>query len=1509
MAIFLINIDYFLQLNKSHTIRNKVKIVLKVLGYVLLFLFFISIAFSIPAVQTRLAASLTKSLKESYKTDIGIQRVDLSFLGAVQLKGVELRDHHNDTLIFVDNLTTSLLNVKKIVDNNVDLGSASLRGVHFHLKTYLGETDDNLSIFVEKFETGAPKDSLKGPFVLNSSNIYLDNFNFRLVNENKDNEVQFEAKDGGGSLSDFKIRGPNVSADVRGLYFEDERGIAITNLTTDFSYTKTEMLFQKTILETALSQINANIRFAYAREDLQYFNDKVAIKADVTQSRVSLTDLNKLYDELGREDVLHLSGTLRGTLNDFSVADFDMFSDEGFLLKAAMNFKNAVSIENGFSFNTAIENSTMNYRCLTRILPRILGEKLPLEVERIGDFSLKGTTLLREEKLDIDVFLRSRIGAVKADLKFSEVMDVAAMNYKGDVDFKNVHIGRLFNSPNFGKITCSAAINGTGFDIDNVNTGVIAVVNEMEFNGYNYRALNLNGLFQQRIFNGNVRINDPFLKMRFNGLADFSEDSNRYDFTASILEADLVKTNLFTRDSISKLKGEVEFDVSGNTFDAIIGKTTFNSIEYTNQKKTYSFKRFVVVSSTKDNIKAIHVNSNSDANGIAQGFVQGDFKFSELLFLGQNALGSVYANYTPYKVAPNQFINYDFNLSNEIVDVFFPEVYINNNTNIRGLIDTNKEIFKLQFNSPKVIAYGNELDSIRLQINTQNKAYNTHLRIAKITTKYFNASTLNLINRTKNDTLFVKSEFKGIDASEETFNMDFFYTFNDEKKAVLGIQESVFNFEENTWRINPENNKDNKVTFDAKQREFSFSPFKLMSKEQEISFKGVVKDSTYKDLKINFKKVKLSSFLPPIDSLSMNGVLSGAIDFKQKDGQYSPIGDLSVQGFKINSFDQGDLSLKVVGENSYEKYAVDLSLSNLNRKSITAAGTVDFTAQRPVIDLKFNLDKFQLNAFSPLGQDILSKIRGEASGDFDVTGFLRNPVMRGELELKDAGLKFPYLNVDYDFEGTTKIRLQDQSFIFEKLTLLDTRHATRGDFSGSINHLDFKSWYLDLNILADNLVVLDTQQSDESLYYGTAFIKGSADIVGITDNLYIDVNARTNPDTKFVIPLRDLKTIDNYKLIRFKSNEAATSENKTKEEFLLNALKGLKLDIQLEVTNDALAEVVIDEVNGSLLNGRGNGNLEIKIDTRNKFSMLGNFTVEKGKYEFKYGGLVNKIFEVVKGGTISWNGNPYDADLDITALYTTKANPSVILENFNSNRKIPVNLITKISGGLFNSKQEFDIEIPNVDSTIASELEFKLNDNNVDEKTKQFFSLLALNSFYNSDQSNFNGSSALIGTTSNAITNVISDLISSDDGKVQFNVNYDFADRGNVDNIVNDDLVNVEAVTQISDRVVINGKVGVPVGSKTQSSVVGEVKVEVLLNEKGNFRGVIFNRQNEIQYSAEEEGYTQGVGLTYQVDFNNISGLLNKIGLKKRKPLKRKAKKDSVKTAKLSKFIKIKENK
>jgi len=83
--------------------------------------------------------------------------------------------------------------------------------------------------------------------------------------------------------------------------------------------------------------------------------------------------------------------------------------------------------------------------------------------------------------------------------------------------------------------------------------------------------------------------------------------------------------------------------------------------------------------------------------------------------------------------------------------------------------------------------------------------------------------------------------------------------------------------------------------------------------------------------------------------------------------------------------------------------------------------------------------------------------------------------------------------------------------------------------------------------------------------------------------------------------------------------------------------------------------------------------------------------------------------------------------------------------------------------------------------------------------------------------------------------------------------------------------------TKISDRVLINGKVGVPVGGLGDSVIAGDVQVDFLLNEEGTLIAKVFNRENSIRNFGEEIGYTQGVGVAYNVDFDTFGELLRKI--------------------------------
>lgn len=1442
--------------------------------YIAIFLLLLSLILSISSVQTYLAKIATERLNEKFNTNLVVKKVDFSLLGTVELKEIEIRDHHKDTLIFVNSLNTSILNAKRFLDNAVDLGDATLTGAKVYMKTYQGETSDNMTVFLNSFEDKEPKKA-GNPFKLKASNIYVDDLTYKLVDENKQPKLLFSAEKAGGSLQDFSLIGPNLSMKVRGLYFTENRGLKITNLTTDFTYSKTAMELKNTTLQTEKSKVLGDVKMTYKIEDFANFIDKVKFDAKFKKSSVSVVDIKKFYKELSGNDVLNFNANFKGTLNNFELKKINLRSRNGIKIKGDLGLLNSFDTKKGVVFTADIDDVTANYNQLKNILPKSISKTLPTEFKRLGTFSLNGKLKTSPEQMDATLTVVSELGGVISDLQLSNIDDIDTAGYNGEIEFENFDLGKFFENPLFGEVSLKGDVKGSGFKLKNINTVFIGKVSKIGFKGYDYTNLTVNGRYQNNKFNGDLIADDKNLKVNFNGLADLSKLTNKFDFKADITHLDLKKTNLFTRDSISVIKGKINIDLTGNSLDDMNGSAVFNNIVYTNQDKTYKFKEFQVISQVKDSVQTIKVNSKD----IVEGQLSGKFKFAELVPVAQNALGSIYTNYTPYPVQPNQYIDFNFSIYNQIVEVFLPEVFVGKNTKISGKINSDKQLLKLRIQAPELEAYGNKIKKLELRTDNQNPLFNTHLTANELTTKYYKLHKLNLLNRTKNDTLFFKSVFKGGKQEREQYNLDFFYTINPDKKSVVGLQKSNFNFKGNTWKVNPNKDFQNKVTFSLQDNTFDFSPFKLISGNQKIEFLGALKGDTEKSLQAKFDQVALPSILPKIDSLDLQGKLSGYIDFTQKAGIYKPKGAIQINNFEINKFKQGDLSLNIEGNNSYEKYSVNLSLQNEQAKSISGNGTLDFSKAKPNIDFAMYLKEYDIKAFSPLGKNILSNVRGKVTGDFTLKGFLGNPNMDGLLTLKDAGLKFPYLNTNYDFEGDALVGLKEQQFIFEDVRLKDTKYGTRGNLLGSITHQNFNAWFFDIEIDTDNLLVLDTEETEESLYYGTGFLDGSAEIMGLTDKLNIKINGKTNKGTKFVVPLKDVETVDNYRLIHFKSERQDISGIR---QTALDAMKGLSLDINLEVTEDAEAQIVIDKVNGSQLSGRGEGNLKIEIDTRGKFNMYGDLSLQSGKYDFKYGGIINKTFGVQKGGTISWNGSPFDADLNIIAVHKVKANPALILDGFTSTRNIDVDLITKITGGLFDSKQELDIEMPNVSPTIASELDFVLNRNNVGEKANQFVSLLMFGRFINFENFNLEGND-VTSTATNALSAAFSNLLNSPDGKFKFGVNYQQAQGNDVESIRTDDQVDVSVSTQISDRVLVNGSVGVPVGANTQTSIVGEVKVEVLLNEEGNLRGTVFNRPNDIDYTLENEGYTQGIGISYQVNFNNGKELAEKLGLRKRK--------------------------
>ncbi len=1419
-----------------------------------------------------------------------IKKVDFSFLGNVNLKHIQINDHKNDSLIYIKSLVTSVFSYRNILNNKLELGEVDLEGVTLNMITYEGEDTDNLAVFVEKFEDNKPRDPSSPSFLMTSSKLNLENVNFILYDKNKQETPIVFYKHITGHVADFKVEGPNVSAKIRRLAFVENHDIEVVDLTTDFEYTKQQMLFSNTKLQTKNSLINSDIVFKYDRKDLADFNNKVLIEGDIKESSVSLIDLNKFYNEFGKNDKINFTTKFIGTLNDFRLEGLNLVSNRNSIIDGDLHFENVVNSENGFSLDAKLYELSSNYENLKLLLPNILGKTLPTTFKKFGRFSLAGQSFITDRLVNANVTIKSALGRTISDLELTNIDDIDNARYSGKIEFVELDFGKIVNDSLIGKLSLIADVDGKGFTLEKLDTKIEGSISQHQYKGYTYSNIDINGVVKNQLFDGSLITNDENLKMTFNGLADLSDKDYKFDFKADVAYSDFNKLNLFKQHNKAILKGKIDIKLTGNSFDNIAGAIDFKNASYTNHVGDYYFKDFNITSTFLDSTRIISVNSTDIVNGT----LKGRYRFDELTKLAKNSLGSIYTNFEPDKVESGQFLDFNFKIYNKIVEVFFPKVNLGSNTSIRGKINADSEKFELLVKSPKVDVYENLIEDIRLQVDNKNPLYNTLLSVGKVDTKYYNIAELNLVNVTLNDTLFFRTDFVGGDRLREKFDLSFFHTLNENNQSVVGLKRSNINFKNNDWKINPTNNNQNKVVFDEKFQTFAFDKIDAISGNQKMDLLGVITGKNDKDLKLNLENVKLEGITPKIDSLALKGLVNGVVNYKQLNGELLPIANLNINDLEVNGYRKGDFLVTAKGDNSFKKYTIDATLKNEQINSLAIKGEVDFAPNQPTILGSFSLDKFAIKPFNPLGEGVLDNMRGNVSGSGIITGLLRNPNIDGELLLENAGLAFPYLNVDYDFIGKTKINLKKQTFTFTPTTLVDVAHDTEARLTGSITHQEFERWFLNFDLTTNNLLILNTEENEDIPYYGTGFLEGEASIEGYTNQLVIDVVGKTNPGTNFIIPLSDVSAIGDSKLIKFISKVERGVDENVADELVFNAVKGLTLNFDLEATDDARAEIVIDKNTGSVLSGRGNGYLNIAINTNGKFEVIGTYVVSEGIYEFR--NIVNKDFIVQPGGTVVWDGNPFDAYLNIDAIYRTQANPNVLLENVNS-REIDIDLIAKISGQLLNSDIEFDLQIPNSTSLVNSELQFKLSDQ--DSKMTQFFSLLVAGSFTNVDNGGLGFDAGTAGTSllSEKISSVLSNLLESGGDKFKVGVSYALGSRDNLNEALNtDDQLGITASGRLGKKIIWNGKVGVPVGGNTQSRVVGEVELELPLNKSETFRLKAYNRQNEVEFAvADEEGYTQGVGLSYRVDFDTGKELKEKVfGTKSKKEVKKK-KRDSLK--------------
>lgn len=1423
---------------------------------------------SIPFVQTGLGNKATKWLNNEFGTTINIDKVGLQFNGDVEFKNIYIEDYKQDTLINIAELNTSILNFRNLYNGKLEFGDIDIIDLVFNIKTYKDTTNTNLDIFVAKFDSDNPRKE-KSNFLLSSSDVSIYNGVFKLIDENRETAKRLDLKNLNINATNFLINGSDVSARINTLAFKDSRGFVMKNMMTNFSYTLTNMSFGNLNVKTPNSELIGNLKFMYKREDLQHFTDRVLVSASFKESRVYLNELNIFYNEFGVNQFANFSVDLSGTLNDLQTTNLKLNTSRNTKIYGDITFKNLFNKEeNNFYMNGEFSNLSSTYKDLKALLPNVLGAAIPSSFDKLGKFKIIGQSQVTSTTINADMEIDTELGFVDTTLEIKKINDIDNASYKGNIIFETFNLGTFINDPKVGIASLNLDVEGTGFIAENLNTEVKGEVFEIEYNNYNYSEIDVSGNVKNKIFDGNLIVNDKNLLLNFNGLIDFSEDIKKYDFDANVAFADLKALNFVKKDSLSIFESHVKMNMNASNLDDAYGQVIFKNTSYKNQKDTYYFKEFAVSSRFNNNLRFIEINSPD----IIKGSLKGQFVFKDLGKLFENSLGHIYTNYIPYKVQANQNIDFNFKIYNKIVEVFYPEIQLGKNTYVRGRVESNEEAFKLTFKSPKIKLLNYFANNIELQVDNNNPLFNTYVEVDSINTKYYNVSKFNLINVTVNDTLFMRSEFKGGKRNNDIFNLSFYHTINEKNESVIGFKKSDFTIKNSKWYINENADSYNKVSFNKTLTTFNIDRFKINHKAEEIKLSGFLKDSTQKDLKLNFKNVDLAKITPDIDSLSLAGNVNGKLDILQQNGSYLPNSSIVIDNFKVNNFPLGDFDATITGNKDLTNYNVNASIKNDVSQSFSAIGDISVVNKKSKIDVDLTFNEFNLQPLNPLLHGVLSNIRGLVNGNANIIGSLNHPDINGNLTLNNSGFGIPYLNVDYSFVDKASVALKNQSFIFNNIQLTDTKYNSTAQLNGALSHVNLSKWSLNLNLNTNRLLVLDTKETEEVLYYGTGFVGGNASIKGPTEELVINVVGETKSGTIFKIPLSDTESFGDNSFIHFITKEEKLAKEQGVD-IVFEDIKGLELDFDLDVTEDAEVEIIIDKNTGHSLKGKGRGGLLVEINTNGKFNMWGDFAVFEGVYNFAFGGLVQKEFIVQPGGTIAWEGDPLKARINMLATYKTNANPSPLLDN-PINRSIPVELNISLTGELEQPNPEFEFEFPTVNSTIKSELQYRLE--TLDDRQNQALYLLSTGSFSRGlNDLNFSG------TIAERLNGIVNGIFSSNNGKFDFGFNYEVGE--NRPDYKTDDRVSATIKTKISDKVIINGKLGVPIGGATETVIAGDLEIDFLLNEEGTLTAKVFNRENSIRNFGEDIGYTQGVGLSYNVDFDTFKELIQNLFKKSNK--------------------------
>ena len=1269
-------------------------------------------------------------------------------------------------------------------------------------------------------------------------------------------------------------------SEIENFSFSLSEGFMLKKFKADALYTKQEIKLKNLIAETNNSRINADIECHYPSLDaFKNFPGKVSVDAVITNTSIDPQDIIWFEPKLASTPFLSeksppvlIKGNVNGTLDDLLVKNLAISSGQTTSINATGRITGLPEINKTFFAINSFQLHTTANDVYSNLPKGTIPENimLPGQISVVGSF--KGTI----KTFDADLALNSSFGNVDAIVKSGP-----GEAYDATLTIDDFDAGKLLrDEKQFGSVTLEASIKGKGYSKETADAVVELVVSSAGFNNYEYQNLEVNGKFSGQRFEGNIRMDDPNLVFDFSGGAGFKKGEEDYKFSLNLEGANFQKLN-FSKDDI-RLAAHAELDLKGNTIDNLNGTAGITNIIIIKEYKSYALDSLLFAS--------VNVNGNSEMK-LTSSIVSASFKgniapgkltsemmhhFNRYLHLNDSikTLASEKNNFT-----------FEIKIQNHpvISEVFLPKLREFEPGIIEGKFDGTRNVLELKASLSRLDYDGTVLHDASLDLNSDSSKLSADLKMGELSSGEQKVENISLVGEAKNNT----AAFSFTAGKEDTEKRLAFTA--DVHTPSVGIFETVLGniveFGGGKWNVPG----DNKIVL-ARNKP-PFINVSLIKENEQLTIMS--KDSA--SLEMRFKDFEILSLtnLVKKDTAIAEGTLNGVFTLLAN-GAFTSQATLT--GLKIRTHAVGDLELSATNS-SAQQIKLDAQLRG-NENNISARGTITPKVDENILDIVIDIgsvDMKTVDAFS-FGQLVNSK--GKISGELNCKGTFTKPVMNGKINFENVSTTPTFLSTELRLKNES-MDISNSRFSFKSFTILDTRDHP-AEINGTVSIEDLSDPVLNLEVKSDNFLAMNSANEKGQDYFGTVYLDSKIKLDGALSALKIKAKVKLDEGSNFgiSIPESQLTSDRGENVVEFSnSNLNPVMKGDLKKDSRKSKFTNLDISADIEVDKNASLKIIIDQQTGDSLVVRGDAALSFTLDPGGKISLTGRYELDDGSYMVTLQDLIKKQFKIVKGSTLSWNGDPMDADIDMKAIYTVRTSPIDLISNQVSNlesaernqykQRLPFEVVLKLRGQLLKPDISFEIQLPPESrGAMGGVVSARLAQLNEDESelNKQVFALLVLNRFIQEDPLASENGNAAEGIARQTVSRYLSQQLNQWSAQHISGIELDFDVQSYDDYSTGQSQGRTELgiglKKQFNDRlsVQVGGSLNIEGEGASQNNygdLAGDILIEYKLTEDGRYKLKGF-RQNQFEEIFEGQIMETGAGIVYTRDFDRWEELFRK---------------------------------